>query len=437
MTIFLIFFAFFLFALLVNYKKEWGIYLTVLLLPAYQIRFEILSIPATFLEGLVLILLLFAAADLLKSHGLKGFVKAELASQKIRTALIFLFLLAATISVFVAPDYKRAAGLWKAFFVEPVIFFFLAVWIVNTAKKLENLFKTFAWLLLYLGGFGVYQFLSLANLPFSWWAVDVASRRITSLLNHPNALALLIGPLLAMLIIHMLTNKTALRSKLFQSAAVLGAAALFLSFSRAGWLAIIISAVVFGFFTRYKKSVIASALAVVLLTLTVPFAREKIISLLQGRDLAQENRIVLWTAAADIIKKNPLTGTGLQGFREAYKNYPLGPDRVVQNYPHNFFLNFWVETGLLGLISMIGLLALFYKQLWAVSKQNKGSALAVAAGMTVILLHGMADVPYFKNDLAILFWLILALPFLQIKDRAGESAVPGTKYFDDVNKSPV
>ncbi len=31
------------------------------------------------------------------------------------------------------------------------------------------------------------------------------------------------------------------------------------------------------------------------------------------------------------------------------------------------------------------------------------------AAMVVIVIHGLVDTPYFKNDLAILFWLIIGL----------------------------
>ena len=29
--------------------------------------------------------------------------------------------------------------------------------------------------------------------------------------------------------------------------------------------------------------------------------------------------------------------------------------------------------------------------------------------MTVIIIHGLVDVPYFKNDLAVMFWALLAI----------------------------
>jgi hypothetical protein len=35
--------------------------------------------------------------------------------------------------------------------------------------------------------------------------------------------------------------------------------------------------------------------------------------------------------------------------------------------------------------------------------------LGIMAAMITIIIHGLVDVPYFKNDLAILFWIIMAL----------------------------
>jgi len=155
--------------------------------------------------------------------------------------------------------------------------------------------------------------------------------------------------------------------------------------------------------------------AAAILVLAIPFSRAKLLELTRADDPSKQNRYVLWSAAADILKQHPLTGVGLMGFREAYKSYPLGPDRVVQNYPHNFFLNFWLETGLLGLLSMLGLLILFAKKIRALARtEYRGLALAAAAGMTMIVLHSLVDVSYFKNDLAVLFWLIYSLPFVSI-----------------------
>ena len=478
------------FALLAVLRRDLALYLIVPLLPAYQIRFQVFGIPATFLEGMILILAVVELTHLTvlslrgvqrRSNPLTSRLLHFVRNDKWTLIFILLFLLAALISVFTAPNLAKAAGIFKAYFLEAIIFYFLTLLIIDTPEKIKRLFKTLAILVLYLSLFGVYQFITLYGLPYNWWAVGVESRRIISVLNHPNGLALLLGPVLAMLI--MLRSSpllSTLRGRgikgegvLYWSAIILGIAALYLSFSRAAWLALIITIALFGLFSwRFRLSpparggdeegvggersnsgvkVGAVTLAIIFLIMIIPFSRAKILDLVRGQDLSQQNRYVLWSAAADILKKSPLTGTGLMGFHEAYKNYPLGPDRVVQNYPHNFFLNFWVETGLLGLISITALLILFYRKVYLLLKapspspspqgrgmktnpsplspferspvggrgEDKGEsggskslALAAAAGMSMIILHGLVDVSYFKNDLSVLFWLIFALPNL-------------------------
>ena len=42
--------------------------------------------------------------------------------------------------------------------------------------------------------------------------------------------------------------------------------------------------------------------------------------------------------------------------------------------------------------------------LLAAAKKSSGSSL-----FSVIIIHGIVDVPYFKNDLAIIFWVLLAI----------------------------
>ena len=401
-----------LFVILVSRKREWGIYLIILLLPTYQIRFQLGSIPLTFLECMILLLAGTEFFFLAKNKRMAAALKQILGMDFWRTAFIFLFFAAAAISVFVAPDLQKSAGVFKAYFFEAILFYFLVILIIDSEKKLNRLWQIFAILITYISIFGIYQFLTLSSLPVSWWAVNVASRRITSLLNHPNALALLLGPVLAMLFLRPQKNR------MLSLALGLGSLAIYLSFSRASWLALIIALSVAALFTEHKKKILSFAFLVALLIFLLPFSRAKIIDLAKGEDLAQENRLVLWGAATDIIKNSPVFGVGLTGFREAYKDYPLGPDRVIQNYPHNFFLNFWLETGLLGLAAMIGLLVIFYKKIHRLRRTAWApTGLAIGLGMTVILLHGLVDVPYFKNDLSVLFWLIYALPNLQFLEQ--------------------
>ena len=35
------------------------------------------------------------------------------------------------------------------------------------------------------------------------------------------------------------------------------------------------------------------------------------------------------------------------------------------------------------------------------------------AALSAILIHGLVDTPYFKNDLSIIFWVLIALLIIQ------------------------
>jgi hypothetical protein len=69
-------------------------------------------------------------------------------------------------------------------------------------------------------------------------------------------------------------------------------------------------------------------------------------------------------------------------------------------------LNFWLETGLLGLVCF-ALLIFFSMKNYA----RKPSAIKLGASLFLIsvIVHGMVDAPYFKNDLSVLFWFALTL----------------------------
>lgn len=397
-----------LFLLISWYKTEWGIYLTIFLLPAYQIRFQVGFVPFTLLESFILVLALIVLTKKWQTGSL------SFDPRKLQAVdwMVGLFVLSSAIAVFTAPDFRTAAGIFKAYFLEAVLFFYIVKSEIKTKENLKFLFYSFAGLVTYLSVFGIFQFFSLSALPPSWWATGVASRRITSLINHPNALALLINPVIVLISLWLATKKQLTKHWGLILVCLLGLVALLLSFSRAGWLAAFVVLFLFGLFTRHRKIIFAGVLILILLVVAIPFSRDKLLSLATGNDLSQENRYVLWSAGADLVKESPLAGGGLMGFHDHFKNYEPGPDQVFQNYPHNFFLNFWVETGLFGMLSVIAFLFLFFKKCYDLFKKGEGVALAIAGAMAVIIIHGLVDVPYFKNDLSVLFWTISALPFV-------------------------
>ena len=84
----------------------------------------------------------------------------------------------------------------------------------------------------------------------------------------------------------------------------------------------------------------------------------------------------------------------------------------IYMYPHNIFLNFWTELGLAGMVLFIWIIGKAMHLSLKIYEQKsvyKGIALGLIGAMVAIFVHGLVDVPYFKNDLAVVFWVLLAV----------------------------
>lgn len=127
------------------------------------------------------------------------------------------------------------------------------------------------------------------------------------------------------------------------------------------------------------------------------------------------SRLMIWTVSAQMVKDNPLSGIGPANFQEKYlayqKFYPPYLEWAVP-HPQSIYLAFWLTGGFFGIGGFLGLIFFLGQDLWKNKNQNILSVLVLGI-VAYILLHGFFDTTYFKNDLAIFFWL----NFLALKNR--------------------
>jgi O-antigen ligase len=131
------------------------------------------------------------------------------------------------------------------------------------------------------------------------------------------------------------------------------------------------------------------------------------------------SRVMIWNASSSMIAENPYFGVGLRNFQEAYlelqSEFPLYLEWAVP-HPHNIFLAFWIFTGIIGFSGFVSLLLILFRRVIRHVFTEEGST-QVFSGLALSLLitffiHGMVDTPYFKNDLAYMFWAIVAFVIL-------------------------
>jgi O-antigen ligase len=110
-----------------------------------------------------------------------------------------------------------------------------------------------------------------------------------------------------------------------------------------------------------------------------------------------------------MIKNHWLIGIGPGNYQEKYldyqKYYPPYLEWAVP-HPHNLYLAFWLYGGIAGLIGFLSLIFLWFKGILPKIKSGPDWTALVSLGiMAYILTHGLIDTTYFKNDLAVIFWL--------------------------------
>jgi O-antigen ligase len=132
-------------------------------------------------------------------------------------------------------------------------------------------------------------------------------------------------------------------------------------------------------------------------------------------------RQCVWQGTKAVLQERPVTGSGLAGFTRAYLPHTTC-DAEPLTYPHMFVLNFWTETGLLGLVAISVFFAWWLRASVKLCQRGHvwwGSVFA--AVLAYWLVHGVVDVPYFKNDLSMEWWALAALLALLVY-RSGDAA---------------
>jgi putative inorganic carbon (HCO3(-)) transporter len=385
------------FAFIVYFKPTFAVGLILALLPTYLIRYQFHNIPTTFLE---LIVLIFIGLTLLKKYKDIG----SLGRLGRINWFILAFVVAGVVSLLVSPDKKAALGIFKAFIFEPVLFFYATRLVLKKNSDLTTPLNLLFLSAIIVSVFGIIQYTTFIKLPLQFWGTGAEVERITSVFDYPNALSLYLAPLCSFFFAAFVFGGRVLNRKNLFIGLVIMVTALTLTFSRGAWLGFGITALVILGLKYPIKRIAAVAVLLILLVMAVPQTRSRII--LIARDPSSSAHLDLMSAGLKKIEQSPIVGNGLFGFRTTLVEQRF--DGEILNYPHNIFFNFWVEMGLLGLLSFFGIMFLSAQNYKLDPTWYKTAA--VAYFMTLII-HGLVDVPYFKNDLSILFWFIVSVFF--------------------------
>jgi len=373
-----------------------------------MVRFEVLNIPTTLLE--VLIWLAFLIQIVLDK-------KLNLPKNKKIYLSLGVIVLAGIISSLIVPDKNIALGQLKAFIIDPIIFAWL-VW--RTQPRISKIRPTIICDSLIISS------TLMAILAICQKSLDITTNdgRIVGIFSfEPNSsanyLAMYLAPAFAVSIFSFVRSK---RYKIYYLiASILIMIGVYLTGSRGAILADLIAVLVVLWQYLADKNKISKVYKIgmgiglaVLLLITTYLARVNLSAQEGSGRISNSNNIryEIWKTTFKIETenvKNFFLGVGLGNYQNYFTNftadqgnYPefISPRALM---PHNLFLSFWVQGGLLMLFTFIYLIIL------AIIKSYKNRKYQILAGLLTIIIIGLVDTPYWKNDLVIIFWIFLTL----------------------------
>ncbi len=175
----------------------------------------------------------------------------------------------------------------------------------------------------------------------------------------------------------------------------------------------------FYFFRRSDLKILKSkiskiVIAAIAIAVTFGIFYTKILPTIQTDYSSLDERGEIWLTSAELLK-NPKTvifGTGFGQFEANYiENVAEVLDREPLDYyviqPHNIFLLFIFNYGILGLIFIVLLIYKTLKNLLTFKEPTFG--IIICFSLLYFFIHGLIDTPIFKNDTLILFLLFLEL----------------------------
>lgn len=383
----------------------------IVLLPSYGWRLNFWGLPSSLLELLILafFLIWFLQKDKIAwREELKQLPKAW-----------YLWLLAWLLASVVALKVNwsfGALGIWRAYFLEPMLLLFPLLDLLRTKEKRQYLFFAFACLIIFLSFVAVYQNFTGFNLPVAYNLPNV--KRLTSVFSYPNAVALLLAPLWVFLLSYAWQLKIFSKERcFFVFSLLLGAWLIWSTKSEGAILALVLALLVFVFFQLkrlWQKSTMILALGLVFFfSPLLNYFKQAVADLFFPSNSHFTSSLAVrglqWQETWQMLREHWLFGAGLNGYQTLFAQYHQITWLEIFMYPHNIFLNFWSELGLFGLLVFFGFLFLLISTLRKLWQEKHSLFWPLSLAWLTIFVHGLVDVPYFKNDLSILFFIFLAL----------------------------
>lgn len=261
--------------------------------------------------------------------------------------------------------------------------------------------------------YGIYQL--LMGIPVDPLLIDLNMgqylSRVYSTMGNPNIYA---GVLVLSLPFYILAyiEQDSVKGKLITfCGGMLVFCNILLTYSRTAYIALIASIVVF----LILKNKNMFPILLIGMVLAIPIIPSDVITRLMtlGKDSSSIYRFNIWETSMRMIKDNWFLGIGINSekFKVIFSQYSL---YTPPSHSHMFFMQIWLELGLIGIVSFVWMVVRLIK--WAlkvllsgIDKKMNNIIIANISAIVGILLFGLAENIGFGLRILYIFWTVIML----------------------------
>jgi len=348
--------------------------------------------------------------------------------------LVLLYWGIATVATALSPVKMAAFTGWVKLTLY-LLLFALAARILRSPRVRSLLIALYLHVALLVSVYGLRQWFFGAAALATW--VDPQSNlakttRVYSYLGNPNLLAGYLLPAVVFSLVAVFAWQRWIPKFLALTMFIVNTACLVLTFSRGGWIGLLVAIVALLVLLLYQVSVqlppfwrtwslpILLASTSLLLLASVLFVepvRDRVLSIFAGRDDSSNNfRINVWAAVMEMIRDHPILGIGPgnTAFNQIYPLYQRPRFNALSAY--SFVLEVAVETGLIGLACFIWLLIVTFnagigqlRRLRSLGSREAFWLIGAIATLLGTLAHNTFDTVLYRPEVNTLWWLMVAL----------------------------
>lgn len=335
------------------------------------------------------------------------------------------FLLAVALSVF--QSYAPAMSLRFLFYhASAALCVLVTVSAVRSEDDLKRLAAGAAVCVGVTGSYGIYQ--RIQGVEVNPSIVDLKVNvgipgRVLSIFDNVNTFAEVLLLLLPLVVALILCSRHWYMRLLACGIFVVGVAAMGMTYSRASWVGLACAAVVFVFLWNPRLIPLFAVLCVLAIPLMPTTIWNRILTIANPADKSTANRIPLYKGAWAAITSRPIRGVGLgTAVTQRYiSDWNLFHAKFPYVHAHNFYLEVWLETGLLGLLGFLSAMLWNIKRVAHAVRHSRGNAparvigCAAASALCGIMVCGLADFPWHYPRVLCIFWFVFAMALAAVK----------------------